>query len=78
MRPRIEAFPIGPFRMMKCDEEEVRELESDYAELEKQIELMKNCGNCKNTGYHRPVDCKLCKNYKYGNTEDYWQLKAGE
>ena len=44
-REEIEAFPIGPFRMMKCDEEEVRELEADYTKLQeerdKAVELIK-------------------------------------
>ena len=44
-REEIEAFPIGPFRMMKCDEEEVRELEADYTKLQedlsKAVELLK-------------------------------------
>ncbi|MCK5611505.1 hypothetical protein KAR91_57070 [Candidatus Pacearchaeota archaeon] len=42
MNKKIEACPIGPFRMMKCNEDEVRELEAKYAELETIINDLKN------------------------------------
>ncbi len=38
-RKPIEAYPIGPFRMMKCNEDEVRELEAYTKKLEYGISL---------------------------------------
>ena len=45
------------------------------AELEAQIEKMKQCGNCENGTIGNCEHCKRRPNQKSTDTDDYWRLK---
>jgi bacterioferritin (cytochrome b1) len=63
----IKRIPFEEYAQDKLDE-----YESKIEELEKQIELMKNCGNCKyNIGANMP-----CAKYKECEHNPQWEMRV--
>ena len=52
--------------------ESIASYEQEHEELKKQIEKMKQCGNC---GNGTIGNCEYCRRKHADKTDDYWQLK---